>query len=135
MQEVTETDGVRVIRHQVANGEASQFFVSTTPGVSPRRLPASARVRHGAAAGGLAGSRVCPVPGRGQDPAGNGKAYSTANVPLTIVSKADDFAIGGDPNYSGSESLLAKLADLKFYARALSPDEVKRLYRAMRGER
>jgi DUF1680 family protein len=61
----------------------------------------------------------------------DGKAHSTANVPLTIVSSAADFAIGGNPNYSGPESLPAKLAGLEFYARALSTDEVKRLHQAM----
>ena len=61
----------------------------------------------------------------------DGKAHSTANVPLTIVSSAADFAIGGNPNYSGPEFLPAKLAGLEFYARALSTDEVKRLHQAM----
>jgi len=38
MQEVTEADGVRAIKHQVADNEASQFFVSTTcKGRSVRR--------------------------------------------------------------------------------------------------
>jgi len=65
----------------------------------------------------------------------NGKAHSTAEVPLKVVSNADDFAIGGNPNYvGGPEFLLAKLADLKFYTRALSPNEVKQLHQAMRGE-
>ena len=35
------------------------------------RLPRSAGVQFGSAAGGLAGSRVCPVPGRGQDRTGS----------------------------------------------------------------
>ncbi len=62
----------------------------------------------------------------------DGKAHSTAKAPQTIVSSAADFAIGGNPNYSGPEFLPARLADLKFYARALSADEVKRLHRSMR---
>ena len=65
----------------------------------------------------------------------DGKAHTTANAPETIVSSAADFAIGGNPNYSGPEFLPAKLTDLKFYARALSADEVKRLHRAMPGKR
>jgi hypothetical protein len=65
----------------------------------------------------------------------DGKAHSTANAPLTIVSSADDFAIGGNPNYSGPEFLPAKLADLRFYARALSPDKVKQLHQSKPGGR
>ncbi len=65
----------------------------------------------------------------------DGKAHSTANAPLTIASSAADFAIGGNPNYSGPEFLPAKLAGLKFYARALSADEVKQLRQSKRGER
>jgi len=65
----------------------------------------------------------------------DGKAHSTANVPRTIASIATDFAIGGNPNYSGPEFLPAKLAHLKFYARALSADEVKQLRQSKCGER
>ncbi len=65
----------------------------------------------------------------------DGKAHSTANAPDTIVSSAADFAIGGNPNYGGPEFLPAKLADLKFYARALSPDEVKQLHQSTPGGR
>jgi DUF1680 family protein len=63
----------------------------------------------------------------------DGREHSTANAPPVIVSNAADFAIGGNPNFSGPEFLPARLADLKFYARALSHDEVKQLYQSMRG--
>lgn len=65
----------------------------------------------------------------------DGKAHSTGEAPQTIVSSAADFAIGGNPNYSGPEFLPAKLADLKFYARALSCEEVKRLHESTLGKR
>ena len=45
LQAVTEADGVRVIKHQVARNEASQFFVSTTPPVSPAQLIRSVKGR------------------------------------------------------------------------------------------
>ena len=61
----------------------------------------------------------------------DGKSHSTANAPQTIVSSAGDLAIGGNPNYSGPEFLPAKLADLKFYARALSSDEVRQLHQSL----
>ena len=38
LQDATEADGVRVIKHRVASNVASQFFVSTTPPVSPPQL-------------------------------------------------------------------------------------------------
>jgi hypothetical protein len=65
----------------------------------------------------------------------DGKVHSTANAPRTIASSAADFAIGGNPNYSGPEFLPAKLARLRFYARALPADEVKQLRQSERGER
>ena len=65
----------------------------------------------------------------------DGKPHSTAYVPRTITSSATDFAIGGNPHYGGPEFLPARLAELKFFARALSADEVKRLRQSKRGER
>ncbi|MHC4176092.1 MAG: LamG-like jellyroll fold domain-containing protein, partial [Planctomycetota bacterium] len=65
----------------------------------------------------------------------DGRAHSTANAPRVVISSAADFAIGGNPNFGGPEFLAAKLADLKFYARALSPDEVKQLHQSTRRER
>jgi len=45
LQEATEADGVRVIKHQFTSHEASQFFVSTTPDVSPPQLIRSVKGR------------------------------------------------------------------------------------------
>jgi hypothetical protein len=54
----------------------------------------------------------------------DGQARCSTAVPASVVSSAADFAIGGNPNFSGPEFLPAKFADLKFYARALSADEI-----------
>jgi DUF1680 family protein len=55
----------------------------------------------------------------------DGQARASTDVPASVVSSAADFAIGGNPNFSGPEFLPAKFADLKFYARALSAAEVR----------
>jgi hypothetical protein len=53
-----------------------------------------------------------------------------------VWSGARDFALGGNPNYTGApEFLAARFADLRFYARALSAEEVKRLHEAGGGKR
>jgi hypothetical protein len=59
----------------------------------------------------------------------DGVARSTARVPAVVASAADSFAIGGNPNYRGGpEFLAARLADLRLYARALTPEEVQTLF-------
>jgi REP element-mobilizing transposase RayT len=45
LQQVTEPDGVRVIKHRTTTGGASQFFVSTTPAVSPSEVIRSVKGR------------------------------------------------------------------------------------------
>ncbi len=61
----------------------------------------------------------------------DGRARTSANVPRAVRSNAMNFAIGGNPNFSGApEFLAAKVADLRFFARALSAEEVKQLYDA-----
>ncbi|MFV1967978.1 MAG: beta-L-arabinofuranosidase domain-containing protein [Pirellulaceae bacterium] len=57
----------------------------------------------------------------------DGQVRSTSNAPPIVVSNAADFAIGGNPNFSGAEFLPARFADLRFYARALSQKEVREL--------
>jgi len=42
---VTEPDGVRILKHRTTTGEASQFFVSTQPSVSPSQLIRSVKGR------------------------------------------------------------------------------------------
>jgi hypothetical protein len=58
----------------------------------------------------------------------DGKPCSTCKAPPVVASNAVDFALGGNPNYHGPEFLPAKFADLKFYARALSEEEVRELH-------
>jgi REP element-mobilizing transposase RayT len=45
LQQATEGDGVRVIKHRTTTGGASQFFVSTLPAVSPSQLIRSVKGR------------------------------------------------------------------------------------------
>ena len=45
LQQATEPDGVRVLKHQLTTGDASQFFVSTKPHVSPSELIRSVKGR------------------------------------------------------------------------------------------
>jgi len=58
----------------------------------------------------------------------DGQARTSTTVPATVSSNAETFAVGGNPNYTGPEFLAAKLADLRFYARALSAQEVKQQF-------
>ena len=45
LQQATEPDGVRVLKHRLTTGEASQFFVSTKPHVRPEALLRSVKGR------------------------------------------------------------------------------------------
>jgi len=45
LQEATERDGVRVLKHRTTTGGASQFFVSTMPHVSPAEIIRSVKGR------------------------------------------------------------------------------------------
>jgi hypothetical protein len=65
----------------------------------------------------------------------DGQLRSSAEAPLLIWSGATDFALGGNPNYTGApEFLAARFADLRFYARALSAEEVRELRETGSGE-
>jgi len=59
----------------------------------------------------------------------DGKRHASAAVPERVVSMARDFALGGNPHYGGPEFLAARLADLRFFARALSTDEIQDIHR------
>ncbi len=58
----------------------------------------------------------------------DGQPRATADVPATIGSGSTAFALGGNPRYSGPEFLPCRLADLRFYAKALSEEEVRALF-------
>jgi hypothetical protein len=60
----------------------------------------------------------------------DGSSRATAEVPLLLATVSEEFALGGNPRYSGPEFLACKLADLEFYARALSAAEIKQVYEA-----
>jgi hypothetical protein len=59
----------------------------------------------------------------------DGEVRSSGAVPEEVVSRAENVAVGGNPNYAGNECLDATLADFTLYARALSADEVRALAR------
>jgi hypothetical protein len=56
-----------------------------------------------------------------------GEPRATLDVPAEIYSSARDLGIGANPHFTGNEYFRGELRGLKFYARALSPDEVARL--------
>jgi hypothetical protein len=63
----------------------------------------------------------------------DGRRVDAIDVPAWVVSSARNFALGGNPNYTGSPEFLAgRFADLRFYAKALSEDEVKGLAKGQR---
>ena len=45
LQQATEPDGVRLLKHRITTGDASQFFISTKPQVSPSQLIRSVKGR------------------------------------------------------------------------------------------
>jgi hypothetical protein len=66
----------------------------------------------------------------------DGEPRASAEAPLLIWSGARDFAVGGNPNYTGApEFLKARFADLRVYAKALSAEEVRQLHDAGCGKR
>jgi len=54
----------------------------------------------------------------------NGKLFDTTKVPNTVVSDAQDFALGANPHFTGNEYLTGRIDDFAFYAKALSADEI-----------
>jgi len=55
----------------------------------------------------------------------DGKRAGAMAVPVEIQSSARDFALGGNPHYTGqSEHLACRLAKFRMYVRALTPDEI-----------
>jgi uncharacterized protein len=54
----------------------------------------------------------------------DGKRAATATVPMFIRSNARDFALGGNPHYTGNEFLAGQFSDLTVYARAVGLEEL-----------
>ena len=63
----------------------------------------------------------------------DGKAAARMSVPGEVHSAARDFALGGNPHYTGqSEHLACRVARLAFYARAMAPQEIAEVFRRER---
>jgi uncharacterized protein len=54
----------------------------------------------------------------------DGKPAGSCSVPRFITTAARDCALGGNPHFSGDESLAATFADFGLWERALSPEEL-----------
>ncbi|MBN2476974.1 MAG: glycoside hydrolase family 127 protein [Pirellulales bacterium] len=54
----------------------------------------------------------------------DGQARTSTTVPATVFSHAESLAVGGNPQYAGPEFLAARLSRFRFYARALSAQEI-----------
>jgi hypothetical protein len=54
----------------------------------------------------------------------DGKERASTEAPEWITTTAKDFALGGNPHYSGNEFLAVTISDLAFFPRALSGKEI-----------
>lgn len=54
----------------------------------------------------------------------NGRKRAETSAPANLVTASRAVGLGGNPLYSGNEFLKAQFADFKFYARALTPEEI-----------
>ncbi|MBN1341431.1 MAG: glycoside hydrolase family 127 protein [Phycisphaerae bacterium] len=57
----------------------------------------------------------------------DGKLVAKTNVPKHITSSAKDFALGGNPHYTGHEYFRGRIDEFVFLAKALEPDDIARL--------
>jgi hypothetical protein len=57
----------------------------------------------------------------------DGQPAGRCQVPQFSNTTAKDFALGGNPHYSGNEFLAATFSDLGFWARALPGEDLKHL--------
>jgi hypothetical protein len=57
----------------------------------------------------------------------DGKPVGSCGVPEFMTTQAQDCALGGNPHFTGNEFLAARFADFRFYARALSNEEIQAL--------
>ncbi len=55
----------------------------------------------------------------------DGRAVGSCNAPEFNNTQAQDCALGGNPHFGGNEFLAARFADFRFYARALSDQELQ----------
>lgn len=59
----------------------------------------------------------------------DGEEKASATIPAEVYSEAANVALGGNPSFTGNEHLAASMADFALYARALSPEEIRKLVR------
>jgi DUF1680 family protein len=57
----------------------------------------------------------------------DGKPVGSCGVPEFLTPQAQDCALGGNPHFRGNEFLAARFADFRFYAKALSAEEIQAL--------
>lgn len=57
----------------------------------------------------------------------DGRVVGSCNAPEFVTTQAQDCALGGNPHFSGNECLAARFADFRFYAKALSTEEIQAL--------
>ncbi len=63
----------------------------------------------------------------------DGKRAAAMAVPVEIQSSARDFALGGNPHFTGqSEHLACRLARFRMYVRALTPEEIAAVSQGMK---
>jgi uncharacterized protein len=135
------TVAVRVRIDEMPKGALGQIFSAWAAGMDdPLRLVVQNGKLHARVeAGGVFGTpgvpieagrwhRVCAVK-RGENLALflDGQPAGSCNVPRFTTTGAHDCALGGNPHFSGDESLAASFADLGFWERALSAEELQRL--------
>lgn len=59
----------------------------------------------------------------------NGQLVSTIAVPVEIHSSARDFALGGNPHFTGgNEHLACRVSQLAFYARSMTAADIEQLF-------
>ncbi len=59
----------------------------------------------------------------------DGKPRESAKTPeCTCATSVRNFALGGNPNFSGDEYLNGRIDDFVMYAKALSPDDILRIF-------
>ena len=57
----------------------------------------------------------------------DGQVVGSCAAPEFMTTQAQDCALGGNPHFSGKEFLAARFADFRFYAKALSTEEIQSL--------
>ncbi len=135
------TVSVRVRVQELPQKRIGQIFSAWTAGMDdPLRLVVdNGKVFARIESGGVFSTPGSPIePGRWYSVAAvkrggklklyhDGRAAGSCDVPEFTNTQAQDCALGGNPHFGGNEFLAARFADFRFYARALSPEEIQTL--------